>query len=526
MRRPLSFSGASDSRNFGLVLKVALFATGCAGIVAEFVLSTLATYLLGNAIVQWTVVMSLMLFAMGVGSRISRFFHTRLLDVFVAIEFGLSILCAVSAILAYTLAPFVDYYNLIIYGEAFAIGVLIGLEIPLATRMNEAYEVLRVNISGIMEKDYYGALAGGLLFAFFALPNLGLTYTPILLGSINFLVASVILWRFFDLLERRKTLVSAFGATLTILILLGVFAEPVITYGEQRKYIDKIVYAEQTAHQKIVITQWKRHYWLYINGQEQFSTFDEERYHEPLVHPAMVLSADPSRVLILGGGDGLALREALKYPEVTAVTLVDLDPAMTELARTHPVLLTINDGALNDPRVTVVNDDAYRFLEESDTLFGVIIIDLPDPDTVDLMHVYSVSFYELARRHLIRGGAAATQATSPYFSGRAFRCILKTMAAAGFSVAPYHNQVPTMGEWGWVVGVRSDEADPPLVKKRLMASDFSKIDSRFLNRDAMVSMLHFGKGVLGTDLMEEVDINTKISPVLYRYYQEGAWGVY
>lgn len=522
----MSFSGASDSRNFGLVLKVALFATGCAGIVAEFVLSTLATYLLGNAIIQWTIVMSLMLFAMGVGSRVSRFFHTRLLDAFVAIEFGLSILCAGSAILAYTLAPFVEHYDLIIYAEAFAIGVLIGLEIPLATRMNEAYEVLRVNISGVMEKDYYGALAGGLLFAFFALPNLGLTYTPIVLGSINFLVASVILWRFFYLLERRKALVSAFGATLTILVLLGVLAEPVMTYGEQRKYVDKIVYARQTAYQKIVITQWKSHYWLYINGQEQFSTYDEERYHEPLVHPAMALSGDPSRVLILGGGDGLALREVLKYPDATAVTLVDLDPAMTDLAASHPILLTINDGAMKDPRVDVVNGDAYRFLEESEDLFGVIIIDLPDPDTVDLMHVYSASFYEMARRHLIRGGVAVTQATSPYFSNKAFRCILKTMAAAGFSVVPYHNQVPTMGEWGWGLGIDADEADPALLKQRLMTTGYDGIETRFLNRDAVVGMLHFGKGVLEPDLMDAVAVNTKITPVLFRYYQEGSWGIY
>ncbi len=522
----MSFSGASDPRSFAFILKAALFATGCAGIVAEFVLSTLATYLIGNAIVQWTVVMSLMLFAMGVGSRVSRFLHTRLLDAFVAIEFGLSILCAVSAILAYTLAPFIEYYDLLIYGEAFSIGVLIGLEIPLVTRMNEAYEVLRINISGVMEKDYYGALAGGLLFAFFALPYLGLTYTPIVLGAINFLVASVILWRFFNLLERRKLLVTAFGGTLAILVLLSVFADPVMTYGEQRKYVDKIVYARQTAYQKIVITQWKTHYWLYINGQEQFSTFDEERYHEPLVHPAMGLSGAPSRVLILGGGDGLALREVLKYPEVTSVTLVDLDPAMTELARTHPILVTINDGAFNDPRVTVVNGDAYRYLQESEDLFGVIIIDLPDPDTVDLMHVYSVSFYEMARRHLVRSGVAVTQATSPYFSAQAFRCILKTMAAAGFSVVPYHNQVPTMGEWGWGLGVQADEVDGAFLKQRLMALDFPGIDTRFLNRDAMIAMLHFGKGVLDPEIMETVDVNTKIEPVLYRYYEEGSWGVY
>ncbi len=292
--------------NPSFILKISLFATGCAGIVAEFVLSTLATYLLGNAVFQWTIVMSLMLFAMGLGSRISRLFHNRLLDAFIIIEFSLSVLCAVSAVLAYGIAPFTDYTSLIIYFQSFVIGSLIGLEIPLVTRMNETYEELRTNISGVMEKDYYGALLGGLAFAFFALPYLGLTYTPIILGTINFLVASLILFRFFALLERKKLLMSVFCLTFIFLILLGVFAKPVIMYGEQGSYLDKIIYSKQTAYQKIIMTQWKDYYWLFINGQEQFSTYDEEKYHEPLVHPAMKLSHNTDRVLILGGGEGLA----------------------------------------------------------------------------------------------------------------------------------------------------------------------------------------------------------------------------
>ncbi len=516
----------SDPLRFGLILKIALFATGCAGIVAEFVLSTLATYILGNAIIQWTVVMSLMLFAMGVGSRLSRHFHHRLLDAFVAIEFCLSILCAMSALLAYTLSALIDHDGLLIYSQAFAIGVLIGLEIPLVTRMNERYEALRVNISNVMEKDYYGALAGGLIFAFFALPHLGLTYTPIALGAVNFLVASVILWRFFHLLERKWLLVSAFGATLAILVTLGVLARPVITYGEQRQYVDTIVYAEQTPYQKIVMTRWKEYYWLYINGQEQFSTYDEQRYHEPLVHPAMRLSADPSETLILGGGDGLAAREVFRHPSVKRLTLVDLDPAMTNLASTHPALLAINEGSLKDPRTRVVNMDAFAFLEKDDQLYGVIIADLPDPDTIDLMHVYSVQFYEMIRRHLIRGGVFVTQATSPYFSAKAFRCILKTTAAAGMAVAPYHNSIPTMGQWGWALGMDASDTTAEAIRGRLMAADFSDLQTRFLNHDAMVSMLHFGKGVLEPELMDAVSVNTRMEPGLYRYYMEGSWGMY
>lgn len=510
----------------GFALKAALFATGCAGIIAEFVLSTLAAYLAGNAVIQWTIVMSLMLFAMGVGSRLSRRFRERLLDTFILTEFSLSVLCAVSAVFAYGVAAWSDHTPLIIYVEAFVIGTLIGFEIPLVTRINHAYEELRVNISGVMEKDYYGALAGGILFAFVALPHLGMTYTPILLGAINFLVAGAILWRFFHLVHHKRALAGAFAAVFVFLALLAGFARPVILYGEQRKYRDKVVYTRQTPYQKIVMTQWKAHHWLFINGQEQFSTFDEERYHEPLVHPAMKLAADHADVLVLGGGDGLAVREVLKHPGVASVTLVDMDPAMTELARTHPVLSGINGGALSDPRVRVVNEDAAEFMARDDRLYGVILVDLPDPDSVDLMHVYSKNFYSLLHRHLVEGGVMATQAASPYFAPRAFRCLVKTVRAAGFPVLPYHNQIPTMGEWGWVLGMKTRRLDETGLKTVMMSRSFDDIDTRFINRDAMISMLHFGKGVLEPELLEAVEVNTELNPVLYDYYLSGVWGIY
>lgn len=514
------------SPRIGLFLKIALFATGCAGIVAEFVLSTLATYLLGNAIVQWTVVMSLMLFAMGLGSRMSRHFHKDLLDGFILIEFSLSILCAVSAELAYGISPWTEYTAMVIYAQALIIGSLIGLEIPLVIRLNQVYEKLRINISEVMEKDYYGALLGGFAFAFIALPYLGLTYTPIVLGATNFLVASLLLWGFFPLIVKKWRLGLCFGGSLILLITITLAARPVIQYGEQQKYRDRVIYAEQTPYQKIVMTQWKDYYWLFINGQEQFSTYDEERYHEPLVHPAMSLSGSRRDVLILGGGDGLALREVLKYKDVTHVILVDIDAAMTELARRHPVLLSVNRESFADPRVTVVNGDAAAFLRENEKLYGVIISDLPDPDTIDLMQVYSETFYRMIHRHLARGGIMVTQAGSPYFTRQSFQCILKTVKAAGFSALAYHNQIPTMGEWGWVMGARKEDISEPALKKRMMTQTFSDIDTRFLNQDAAISMVHFGKGVLDEALMQQIKINTEINPVLYRYYLKGTWGVY
>ncbi len=509
-----------------ILLKVALFATGCAGIVAEFVLSTLATYLLGNAIVQWTVVMSLMLFAMGLGSRLSRHFHNRLLDTFILVEFSLSVLCAVSAELAYGISAWTEYTAMAIYGQALMIGCLIGLEIPLVLRLNQAYEQLRINISEVMEKDYFGALLGGFAFAFLALPYLGLTYTPIVLGAINFLVAAVLFWGYASLVEKKSTLGICFFLTLFLLVALTLLAKPIIRFGEQQKYRDKVVYEEQTPYQKIVMTQWKDHFWLYINGQEQFSTYDEERYHEPLVHPAMALAIHPENVLVLGGGDGLAVREILKYRSVSLVTVVDIDPAMTNLATQHPVLLSVNKGAFNDGRVRVVNQDAAGFLRDDSKLYGVIIVDLPDPDTIDLMHVYSASFYRRIHRHLIAGGIMVTQAGSPYFARQAFQCILKTVESAGFSVLPYHNQIPTMGEWGWVLGARGEDTSPQTLKKRIMAQTYSQVDTRFLNQDATIAMVHFGKGVLDADLLEKIHVNTERNPVLHQYYLKGTWGVY
>jgi spermidine synthase len=377
-----------------------------------------------------------------------------------------------------------------------------------------------------MEKDYYGALFGGLAFAFFALPHLGLTYTPIALGSINFLVAALLFWRFHFLVIAKKLVVAVFAGTFLMLVLLAVIAEPVIRYGEQRKYRDKVIYSKQTAYQKIVMTRWKDYYWLYINGQEQFSTYDEEKYHEPLVHPAMKLTHDMRDILILGGGDGLALREVLKHKGVDSVTLVDLDPEMTALARQHPVLIDINKGSLMDTKVKLIHADAAKFIEADANLYGVIIIDLPDPDSIDLMHVYSQKFYRTLRKHLIRGGVMVTQATSPYFSRKAFVCVLKTIKEAGFSVLPYHNQIPTMGEWGWVIGVKIEDVSENKLKQRLMAENFSDIETRFLNRDALISMIHFGKGVLDEDFMKMIKINTELNPVLYKYYMSGSWGMY
>ena len=491
-------------------------------------LCTLATYFLGNAVVQWTLMMSLMLFAMGVGSRLSRHCTAHLLDTFVALEFGLSVLCAGAAAAAYGLSPFVYNVGVVIYPLGMAIGLLVGLEIPLITRVNAGYEELRVNIASVLEKDYYGALLGGLFFAFVALPYFGLTYTPVALGALNFAVASLFVFRFRGLLHFPRMLSGSWAAVGAGLIGLFLLADPIVLYGEQARYKDTVVFVEQTAHQRLVMTRWRNDYWLYINGNQQFSTYDEERYHEPLVHPALALGASRAEILILGGGDGLALREVLKYADVERVTLVDVDPRMTALAASHPVLVQINGHALRDPRVEVVHADAFAFLhgreDGAPRLYDAIIVDLPDPNTDELARLYSVNFYRLCKRHLKRDGRLVTQATSPFFSRRAFLCIKKTMTAAGLSVLPYHTHVPTLGEWGFLLGVDATQLAPADLRETVRRLSFADVSTRFLNTDAMIGMIHFGKGVFHDEA--DLDVNVGSRPVLHEYYRQGRWEVY
>lgn len=510
--------------NVGRYLKLSLFATGFAGIVAEFVLATLATYLIGNPILQWTLVMSFMLFAMGVGSRISKYFHDYLLEIFIGIEFLLSIFCATSAAISYSVIPYTTHTSLIIYAIALMIGLLIGMEIPLVTRINDSYESLRANISSVMESDYYGALAGGLVFAFFALPKLGLTYTPIALGIINFSIAGILLWRFHHLIEYKNLLKYSFAAISVFMLVLLVLIKPIMLYGEQNRYRDKIIFSKQTKYQKIVVTQWKDYHWLYLNGHVQFSSYDEERYHEPLVHPAMLLSPSPKSVLILGGGDGLAIREVLKHKEVKQITIVDIDPAMTDIAKTHTVFRKLNEESMSNSKVQIVNQDAYKFLQKSEDLYDVIIIDLPDPNSIQLARLYSRGFYTLCKNHMTKFGVIVTQSASPLYTKKAFLTIIKTMEATGFTVLPYHNQIPTMGEWSWNLGVRKELISEKELKEKIQKLDFAKISTRFLNQDAMISMTHFGKGIFDTE--EELEVNTELNPVLDKYYREGSWALY
>lgn len=466
-----------------------------------------------------------MLFSMGVGARITKIMDGNLLEKFIWIEITLSILASFVSLITYTTAIYSVYTGFVIYGLCVVIGLLIGMEIPLVIRINDSFETLKINVSSMMENDYYGSLLGGVFFAFVGLPFLGLTYTPFILGLVNFSVAIVllvVLWK--DLEQKIKSRLSIANLAAFILIIAGLTsADNVIAHGEEMRYKDRVIYSKQTKYQKLVMTQSNSDFWLFINGNQQLSTVDEIMYHEPLVHPLLKLHPNPKDVLILGGGDGCAAREILKYDKVENITLVDLDPQMTRLALEHPVLSEINQHALEHEKVTTINHDGYAYLEQENKYYDIIIIDLPDPKSIELGRLYSFEFYKLCNKVLRPNGLIVTQSGSPYFAARAFKCIEQTISEAGFSTVPIHNQVITLGEWGWILGSKSLSREQ--FKQALVNLEFDDISTKWINHEAMTLMTSFGKDFT-IDSSDSTEINTIHNPVLFKYYLNGEWDLY
>lgn len=505
----------------------ALFATGLSGIVAEYCFATLSTYFVGDSVKQWSIIISLMLFSMGIGSRITKSVNTNIFKLFIITEFVLSIIVSFSAVFTYYLSSQIEYIGIFIYSMSIVTGILIGMELPLAMRLNDEFQSLKFNVANVLEKDYYGSLIGGLFFVFIGLPYLGLTYTPFILGFINLFVAILLLLFFRDNISKKqqKIFFSISLLLITGLISGSLFSNKIITYGEQQKYKDKIIFQEQSIYQKIIVTKWKKDYWLYLNDNLQFSTFDEPLYHEVLVHPIMQLLNKPKKILILGGGDGCAARELFKYKTTEKITLVDLDKKLTDLFIKEPILYSINKNSLTNNKLNIINKDGFTFLEETSDFYDLILIDLPDPRNIELSRLYSKEFYELCNIKLTPNGGIITQAGSPYYTPYAFQCINKTMSSANFTTLALHNQILTMGEWGWVAGFKR-KLSKSEINKSLLNFDKNNIPTKWLNKNSMHLITSFGKDFYKKNEIDSIEVNQISNPVLYHYYNKGNWDTY
>ena len=316
-------------------------------------------------------------------------------------------------------------------------------------------------MSRVLTFDYLGALAVSLLFPLVLAPYLGLVRTAFVFGMLNVAVAMWTLYVF--RLELANVGGRVLRASLVMLTLVTGFfmSDRLVQWGEHGLFGDEIVYSTTTPYQRLVVTRWKDDLRLYINGNLQFSSRDEYRYHEALVHPALQSMPWARRVLVLGGGDGLALREILRYPNITHVTVVDLDPAMTGAFKTRPELVKLNGGALSDPRVTVVNTDAAVWLQHTSEMFDAAIVDFPDPSSFALGKLYSVPFYSVLKKHVAAKGMVVVQSTSPFFAPNAYWTIDATLREVGMRTWPYHAYVPSFGEWGFIMASAEGQLVPP-----------------------------------------------------------------
>ncbi|HEX3141309.1 MAG TPA: polyamine aminopropyltransferase, partial [Rhizobacter sp.] len=345
-------------------------------------------------------------------------------------------------------------FRLLLYALVGVVGTLVGLEIPLVMRILRRHVVLKDLVSQVLTFDYLGALAVSIAFPIVLVPHLGMIRTGLLFGWMNAAVAVWALWLFRHELRRRGAHAVACALTLGVLTAAFVFAEHITSLAEDKFYQDRIVFSATSPYQRIVVTRGSAGHRLFLNGNLQFAERDEYRYHEALVHPVMAAQGAPKRVAVLGGGDGMAVREILKYPSVESVTLVELDPNMTRLFSEHETLAKLNGGALRSPKVHIVNTDAFQWLQQGGDQFDVIVVDFPDPTNFAIGKLYTNSFYSLLDKRLAASGYAVVQTTSPLIARKSFWTVVNTIESTGLTATPYHAHVPSFGEWGFIVASR------------------------------------------------------------------------
>ncbi len=444
---------------------------------------------------------------MGIGSWLSRYLVRDLIAKFLDVELALGLLGGFSASILFLSFGQTRIFQIPLFVLVVSIGTLVGMEIPLLLRILRNKLGFRDMVSKVLSLDYAGALLASVAFPIFFAPKLGMVRTSLFFGLLN---SGTALWGTFvlPLSEKDKNILRAKSALVLTLLGLGfAFSEMITFYSEENLFTDEIIYSKQTNFQKIIVTKYKNELRLFLNGHLQFSSRDEYRYHETLVHPALLSHPNPKRVLVLGGGDGLAVREILKYPSVEEITLVDLDPEMTRLFSEQAVLTEINHFSLKNPKVKIANADAFLWIEESDKIFDVVLIDFPDPSNFSIGKLYSTAFYRSLKHRLNAFSIVEIQSTSPLFARMSFWCIEATLREVGYSTKALHVYVPSFGEWGFVL---AGSGKLPPYKKSLPTG------LKFLNETELESLSEFPQDMSKIP----VETNRLDNQSLVRYYDQ------
>ena len=500
-----------DKNSAQWLLLVAVFIIATCGLIYELVAGTLASYLLGDSVTQFSTIIGAYLFAMGIGSFLSKYFEKDLLRWFIRIELMVGLIGGFSAALLFLVFPLAASFRIILYSVVGITGILVGLEIPLLMRILKDRIEFKDLVSRVFTFDYIGALLASLIFPLLLVPQLGLIRTALFFGIMNIAIGWYLAHFFAREIKKAALLKSAAIVLLLLQVIAFVFADNILSYSESMSFNDQVVYSTSTPYQRIAITRNKRELRLFLNGNLQFSSADEYRYHEALVHPTLSALGSPKKVLVLGGGDGMAVREILKYPSVTSVLLVDLDPTITRLFSTQEPLLAINKSSLLSRKVKIVNQDAFTWIRSNTEVFDAVIIDFPDPSGFSIGKLYSTVFYQYLKKLLAPEGIAVVQSTSPYVAPKSFWCVDKTLQTAGLFTQPYHNYVPSFVEWGYIMASPSN-------KKQWWGTFPDSL--KFLNPQTIEQLFVFPEDMKPKQTLEPNKLNNQ---ALVGYFEE-EWG--
>lgn len=494
---------------FELLLLFSVFIIATCGLVYELVAGALASYLLGDSVKQFSFVIGVYLFSMGVGSYFAKFITEHLVDKFIEIEILVGIVGGISSVTLFWVFNTTEHFEWLLYLFVFVTGCLVGLEIPLLMNILKDRVAFKDLVSNVFAFDYIGALIASILFPLVLIPKLGILRTPLFFGLINVSIAIFLSFYLNNHIQKKFQLRFKSVSAFIFLLFLFVSADKILASSEEKLYGENVIYSNSSPYQRIVLTRNDRDFRLYLNNNLQFSSADEYRYHEALVHPAMSMAKNISNVLVLGGGDGFAVREILKYPQVKSITLVDLDGQMTDFFRNNETMKKLNENALNNPKLKIINQDAYVWVKANSEKYGVIIIDFPDPSNYSLGKLYSLQFYRELKKITTPETFISVQTTSPYFAPKSFWCIEKTISEIFKNVSAYHTYVPSFGEWGFCLA-----SDSALNRKINHRPDRLKFyDYRFSQ------MAYFSKDMIA----ENVEINRLDNQILVRYFDE-EWG--
>lgn len=494
---------------YALLLSVFVIAT--CGLVYELIAGTIASYLLGDSVTQFSTVIGVYLFSMGIGSFLSRYFHRNLASVFIRIEVLIGLVGGFSAAILFASFEFIESFRLLLYALVCLTGLLVGLEIPILMRLLKSHFEFKDLVSQVFTFDYIGALIASLLFPMVLVPHLGLIRSAFLFGLLNVLVALWTLHLFRKTMPWAKT--HQLSAMLALLALLAgfIYSDNILSFAEASTYPDKVIFAKSTPYQRLVITKAEHDLRLFLNGNLQFSSRDEYRYHEALVHVGLASIANPRHVLVLGGGDGLAVREILKYPSIQSVTLVDLDSEMTRLFSHQKMLQALNQDSLNSSKIHLITSDAYVWLRKNQQKFDFIVVDFPDPGNYSIGKLYSDTFYRALGKAIAPEGAIVIQSTSPYYAKKSFWCVVETLQSVGLVATPYHAYVPSFGDWGYVLATH--RAFEP-------AASYPA-GLKFITLPEVRNMLYFPEDMH----VKHVGINKLNNQQLVRYFEQ-EWSEY